>query len=299
MADENFAQLSARLASVEEVLKQVSYNTRYVAQVLSKLELPSHIQAAQELFYGQLIQIPRYQEAKRLQRFERKVFSQNGEDGIIQEIFNRIGTASQSFLEVGVEHGRETNTTWLLQKGWRGVWVDADRQNSDQIGKQFASYLKDRRLILRIAFATAENIVPLLDEIQYPGEFDLVALDIDRNTYYLWKALGRLKPRVVVVEYNALYPPEQDWRVEYVPERTWNNTSHFGASLKAYELLGKELGYCLVGCDTVGVNAFFVREDLVGDHFAAPFTSENHYEPPRYYLYRTPGHPRAFDDGPG
>ena len=42
------------------------------------------------------------------------------------------------------------------------------------------------------------------------------------------------------------------------------------------------MGYSLVGCDVLGINAFFVRHDLADGKFLKPFTSENHYEPPRY-----------------
>lgn len=298
MPNEEIEQLAKRLAGVEEMLKRLAYNSYAMGNFFATLGLARHIRTAQELFYAQLMQDPRYQQPKRLQRFERQVFSQNGEDGIIQEIFNRIGAASQCFLEIGIGDGRETNTTWLLQKGWRGVWIEGDRNATQRATREFARHLSDRRLVLGTAFVTAENIAGLLDRAQFPGEFDLVSLDIDRNTFHLWQALGKLKPRVVVVEYNASIPPEQDWRVEYVPDRTWNGTNYYGASLKAFETLGKELGYCLVGCETAGANAFFVRQDLVGDHFADPFTSENHYEPPRYFLMRTVGHPRGFDDIP-
>jgi len=292
----NAEKLAARLAAVEESLKRLGDNTYAISNLLTKLGLGRQIQAAQELFHAQLMKEPRYGEPKRLQRFERQVFSQNGEDGIIQEIFNRIGTASRSFLEIGIEDGRETNTTWLLQKGWRGVWIDGNRNATQRAAREFARPLSDGRLVLETASVTAENIEGLLEKIRFPSEFDLVSLDIDRNTFYLWQALRRLRPRVVVIEYNAIIPPDEDWRVEYAADRGWNGTSYFGASLKAYETLGRELGYCLVGCETLGVNAFFVRQDLVGDHFAAPFTSENHYEPARYFLVRTVGHPRGFDD---
>ena len=76
----------------------------------------------------------------------------------------------------------------------------------------------------------------------------------------------------------------------------YNTTSYMGANLKAYERLGAEMGYALVGCELSGINAFFVRRDLCGDKFAEPFTAENHFEPPRYFLLRRDGHPRCFTD---
>ncbi len=75
------------------------------------------------------------------------------------------------------------------------------------------------------------------------------------------------------------------WVIPYDPKGMWDGTSHTGASLKALGELGARKGYSLVGCNISGVNAFFVRDDLLGDHFAAPYTAENHYEPSRYDLY--------------
>ena len=102
--------------------------------------------------------------------------------------------------------------------------------------------------------------------------------------------------RVAVVEYNALMPPWLDWKVDYRSDAWYDGTLYQGASLKALELLGTRLGYSLVGCDVCGVNAFFVRNDLLGSHFAAPYSAENHYEPARYWLIDTVGHPRGFGE---
>jgi hypothetical protein len=97
----------------------------------------------------------------------------------------------------------------------------------------------------------------------------------------VWEGLRDFRPRVVVVEYNSSLPADLDWKVNYDPLRTWDGTNNFGASLKAFEKLGISLGYSLVGCDFLGTNAFFVRDDLVAGKFASPFTAENHHEPLR------------------
>ena len=100
---------------------------------------------------------------------------------------------------------------------------------------------------------------------------------------------------MLVVEYNASVPPSDRWVIPYDAARAWDGSVQFGAGLKAYEELGRELGYALVGCTLAGVNAFFVREDLVGDRFAGPFTAEAHHEPPRYWLRWRSGHPRGVE----
>jgi len=110
------------------------------------------------------------------------------------------------------------------------------------------------------------------------------------------EGLRDFRPRVVVVEYNASLPPDIDWKVRYDASRGWDGSNNFGASLKAFEILGRDLQYSLVGCDYIGVNAFFVRSDLIADRFSPPFTAENHYEPPRYALWNRRGHPAAILD---
>ena len=237
---------------------------------------------------------PRYSDPKRLLCYQRQVCSQNGEDGIIHEIFRRIGVTNRIFAEVGVGNGAENNSAFLLSRGWTGFWIDGD--------DCFVKALQDRRdlgdgcLKSLVSFVTRENIAKLFEELGVPKEFDLLSLDIDQNTYFAWDGVRGYCPRVVVVEYNSAIPPDIDWKVHYQPDRVWNGSQNFGASLKAYEILGRELGYSLVGCELVGANAFFVRDDLLGDKFAAPYTSENHYEPPRYGLRSRRSHLPAILD---
>jgi hypothetical protein len=250
----------------------------------------------QHQYIEHLLAQPRYADPKRLHRYEHQVFSQNGEDGALGEIFRRIGTTDRTFLEIGVGDGLENNTTFFLAQGWKGTWLDGDHDGLERAKTIFWQPLSRGDLVVREALITAENIAGILNELKVPTEFDLFSLDIDRNTYYVWQALKHLRPRVLVLEYNSTYPAQVDWKVEYKPELMYNCTAYMGASLKAYERLGAELGYALVGCELSGINAFFVRRDLCGDKFAEPFTSENHFEPPRYFLLRRDGHPRCFTD---
>ncbi len=145
-------------------------------------------------------------------------------------------------------------------------------------------------------YVDQENSTTVFEQLGVPQTFDLMSLDIDQNTYYLWKALQDYAPRVVVVEYNAMIPSFIDWKVHYEADKMWDGSQNFGASLKAFELLGRELGYRLVGCDFNGVNAFFVREELAAGNFLAPFTAENHFEPPRYEYIHRRGHAPALLD---
>lgn len=282
--DETLQKLLAGQAEISGLLRVLATHAQFQTQM------------QQEQFYHNLLRLPRYAEPARLNRFEHKVFSQNGEDGVIAEIFRRIGTTDRMFVEIGVGNGLECNTTYLLWKGWKGIWLDGDAQSLSAASVEFRDPIASGALKIFHAVVSGQNIADLLHRVGAPVEFDLLSIDIDRNTHFIWKALAHLKPRVVVVEYNSTIPPGDEFAVHDDPNAVWNGSLYFGASLKTFEKIGRELGYALVGCELVGANAFFVRQDLVADRFAAPFTAENHYEPPRYFLPRQSGHPPRFGE---
>ncbi|MDB4916839.1 MAG: hypothetical protein JWM95_4483 [Gemmatimonadetes bacterium] len=232
---------------------------------------------------------PKYQDPKRLNRYDFQIFSQNGEDGMIQEIFRRIGTSNRFFLEFGVGNGLENNTAALLLYGWSGAWIDGDTAQIAKIRRTYAQPIGAGRLALKNAFVSAENIEQHFRDLQVPAEPDFLSIDIDGNDYWVWQAIEAYRPRVVVLEYNAHYGASLGWVQKYNPDHRWKGTSYFGVSLKALEVLGRRKGYTLVACNFFGNNAFFVRGDLVADLFFAPFTAETHFEPARFYLYRRNG----------
>ena len=205
---------------------------RTAAQTLVKLQIDQYVQK-------HLFAEPRYHDPKRLNRFEYSVFSQFGEDGIIAEIFRRIGETSRFFVEFGVGDGVENNTTYLLTKGWAGAWVEGNSHQVEKIHTRFASVLRDRKLALKQACVTAENAESLLSELSVPQEFDLLSIDIDYNTYWVWRAISSYRPKAIVVEYNAAFPPGDPWIVAYHPDGAWDGSSHMGASLTSLCALGE------------------------------------------------------------
>lgn len=227
---------------------------------------------------------PRHNDPKRLLRYGFKVYSQCDEDGMIQEIFRRIGTGTRTFVEFGVETGIECNTVKLLIEGWHGLWIDGSPAGVGQIRTHFAAFLNERRLQVLESFITAENINSLIQQGGFTGDIDLLSIDIDNNDYWVWKAIEVVKPRVVVIEYNATLRPPLSLVVPYNPVQTWNGSNYFGASLEALVRLGRDKGYRLVGCSMSGANAFFVQDAVAGDLFLDPPTAEEHYEPPRYFF---------------
>ncbi|MEI7525477.1 MAG: hypothetical protein WCJ95_14150 [Mariniphaga sp.] len=219
-----------------------------------------------------------------LNKYEFQVYSQNGEDGIIKEIIDRLKLESGFFVEFGVQNGLETNTTLLLLKGWKGLWIEANETDFNYINKKFESKLNSKQLTVMNNFITAENVEHLFDLAKVPVELDLLSIDIDSNDYWVWKAIKKFSPKVVVIEYNAFYPPDVEWIMPYDNAKVWDSTTYYGASLKSLYLLGKEKGYKLIACSYIGVNAFFVREDLSSKFKDYPLMEI--YQPVRYFLRR-------------
>jgi hypothetical protein len=263
-------------AEILALIEKQEQRSRYLAQL--------RVQHA----WDEEVKKPRHADPKRLVRYGYKVYSQNDEDGIIAEIFHRIGPANRTFVEFGVETGIECNTAKLLVDGWRGLWIDANPQSVAAIRDNFASFIADGRLSVVESRVTAENINDLLAQSGVGRDIDLLSIDIDFNDYWVWKAIDAVNPRVVVVEYNATLRPPMSLVVPYRPETQWDGSNYYGASLDALVKLGTEKNYRIVGCSIAGVNAFFVRADLTGDRFLEPATAQEHYEPPRHYFYLLP-----------
>lgn len=235
---------------------------------------------------------PRYADQRSISAAYGQVYSQNNEDGIIAEIFRRIGTDSKTFIEIAAGDGIENTTRLLLETGWRGLWVEAGDAEADCIRNLMRTPIADGRLAFVNDKVTIDNVEAMVEQSGFVTP-DYISVDIDYNTSHVWRKLMRFRPRLFCIEYNGHYPPSTDYEVPYREDKFWAGTTKFGASLKAMERIGAEHGYRLVGCDIFGVNAFFVREDLCSEAlFIGPFTAEQHYEPPRFSAVAMRGHAR-------
>ena len=213
-----------------------------------------------------------------------KVFSQQDEDGILEEIFKRIGTKSKNFIEIGVETGEECNTTYLLHKGWKGLWIEGNFDFKKKIDYIFSKYLKNN---LKITYCKVnpKNInQEILKYFKQNEEIDLLSIDIGTHTYHTLENMNFINPRVIVTEYNAKYGPTLEWKIKYDENSAWDGSDNYGASLKSFEKMLKEKKYKLVACNISGVNAFFVKEELINDNFENNFTSEYHFNDGKYWL---------------
>ena len=209
--------------------------------------------------------------------YELSVYSQNGEDGVLAEILRRIGPGRREFVEFGVERGTEGNCVALADVlGWSGLFMEADPSHAHGLAWKYRNH--DRVATVRTR-VTAENIDELLAAHAVSEEPDVLAIDVDGNDLWIWRALTWARPRVVVIEYNAQLDQTRPLVVPYDPDWSWQGTDWFGASLAALELVGREKGYVLVHTELNGVNAFFVRDDVASgfdDIRQVPRRSQNY-----------------------
>ena len=195
---------------------------------------------------------------------EFRVFSQWGEDGIIQYLINRVPVEHNSFIEFGVEDYKESNTRFLLiHDNWSGLVIDGSAQNVEKIKKDNIYWRYD--LTALSEFITRDNINSLIGR-RFQGDVGILSIDIDGNDYWIWEAVEVVSPRIVICEYNSVFGVEKAVSVPY--DSTFNRTSahfsnlYFGASLPALCSLAGRKGYIFVGCNKAGNDAFFVRKDV-------------------------------------
>jgi len=206
---------------------------------------------------------------KSLGEVEFQVFSQRGEDGIIQYIISQVETPHKIFIEFGVENYVESNTRFLLiNNNWAGLVIDGDKRNVKFIKSDFIYWKYD--ITAYQGFITAENINELINRYTPYEDIGLLSIDIDGNDYWVWAAIDVIKPRIVVCEYNSVFGPTETvsvpYRTDFQKAKAHYSNLYFGASLPALRYLAEKKGYDFIGTGEAGVNAFFVRKDI-----SAPF----------------------------
>jgi hypothetical protein len=203
-----------------------------------------------------------------LHEAEFKVFSQFGDDGIIQYLVHRLQCLPDTFVEFGVGNYRESNTRFLLlNNNWRGLVLDEDESSINFIHEDEIYWR--HTLTARRAFITRENIDELLREAGFAGQIGLLSIDIDGNDYWVWENIAIVDPVIVIVEYNSTFGPNLAITIPYEPHFARHQAHYsgqfWGASLRALKLLADRKGYSLVGCNSAGNNAYFVRNNKVAD----------------------------------
>lgn len=200
---------------------------------------------------------------------EKNIFS-----GLLENIFNQIGTTNKYYVEFGFTDIEELydNTTFLKKyHGWSGLWMDVSPTTF---------YDKQKNADVKIHKITAENINDLFELYNVPEIFDLLVIDVDYNDLWIWKALNeKYKPRLLMIEYNLFIPPGESKVVVYDPDLIITECDqYFGGSFDALLKLSKEKNYQLIGCSDA--NMLFVPNELVDGNFIIPDDIYNLYVPP-------------------
>ncbi len=221
---------------------------------------------------------------------EFKMYSQNGEDGILLYLFSLLGSGAKTAVEIGAGNGIECNAANLIiNRGWRGLLFDGD-ENNVAVGREFYESGPNTSWFppaVTQAWITRENLNGLITGFGFADEIDLFSLDLDGIDYWIWDALDCIQPRVVVVEYNWTWGPSEARTVPYeanlslppLEGRTRADNIYFGSSLNALVKLGRTKGYRLVGCNHWGFNAFFVQNG-VGEQWFPEVSPESCFDTP-------------------
>lgn len=196
---------------------------------------------------------------------EFRVYSQWGEDGILQHLVRHVPISRKVFVEFGVESYVESNTRYLLiNDNWSGLVIDGSSEHIQSI-KNDEIYWR-YNIKAEHAFITRDNINDLIRRNGISGEIGVLSVDIDGNDYWVWEAIDVVLPSIAVVEYNGRFGPDRAVTVPYdegfVRSVAHSSNIYYGASLAAMCMLGERKGYAFVGCNLAGNNAFFVRKDL-------------------------------------
>lgn len=221
------------------------------------------------VMHGKLIsEIHSSKTTKILQDYEFKVFSQWGEDGILQKLIGCVEIANRTFIEFGVEDFYESNCRYLLMNNnWSGFVMDGSQINIDRMRHSY--FYWKYQLDSVAAFITRSNVNQLLASSGFDHDLGILSIDVDGVDYYLFEAISDFRPRIVILEYNAVFGGDRKITVPYADDFRRTNshysTLYFGASLAALTHLANRKGYTLVGTSSTGVNAFFVRNDLMND----------------------------------
>lgn len=200
--------------------------------------------------------------AKWIQRKEFRVYSQFGDDGILQWLVYFLKLDNKNFIEFGAGDFFESNTHFLLVNNrWRGLVMDGSDRNIHRI--QNADIYWRYQLTAKQVFIDKDNINSIIKE----SGFDKVAylhIDLDGNDYWILESIDlvSLSPDILVLEYNAIYGSEAAVTIPYDPKflrvDAHYSCKYWGASLQALNYLAEKKGYYFIGCNSAGNNAYFL-----------------------------------------
>jgi hypothetical protein len=242
-------------------IKRAAYRS-----IKTTLQLDERLDQINMLQGKMIVEMNSSKHSTNLQDYEFKVFSQWGEDGILQRLIGCIDIKNKTFIEFGVEDFHESNCRFLLMNNnWSGFVIDGSRSNIERLRNSY--FYWKYPIESSVSFITKRNINDVLSASKFDHDLGILSIDIDGVDYFILEAITDYRPRILIVEYNAVFGKERKITVPYA-DNFLRTTSHysnlyFGASLAALTRLANNKGYTLVGTTSAGVNAFFVRNDLM------------------------------------
>lgn len=234
-----------------------------------------------------------------IQSAEFKVFSQFGDDGIIQFLVNYLDLPHKTFVEFGVEDYRESNTRFLMvNNNWKGLIMDGSEENMRKVVS--SGYYWRYDLTAKKLFVDKDNINAFIAEQGFAGRLGLLHIDIDGNDYWLWKAIDAIDPTIVIMEYNSVFGSEKPWTVPYDKDfqRTKAHSSNlfWGSSILSLCDLAEEKGYIFIGTNSAGNNAYFIKKGF--EKGLRALAAKEGYTLSRYRESRDPQGRKTFISGP-
>jgi len=186
--------------------------------------------------------------------FRKNVYSQNGEDGIIQELLRRFPSRTYWVCEFGTLDGIQYSNTFKLieQGGYNAVYIESDRKSYQQLLETCSKQPTIIPINREVGYEGDNKLDNILATTPIPTEFDVLSIDIDSSDYHVWKAVEKYSPRIVIIEINSSISPT-DPNYIYGPEGV------IGTSFLPMLRLGESKGYTLI-CHTG--NLIFVRNDI-------------------------------------
>jgi len=245
---------------LNKIASRIRRHNRTLFSLDSRLD---ELKLNQGKILGELNKLKR---SRNIQDYEFKIFSQWGEDGIITKLVSCLEIKNKTFIEFGVQDFTESNCRYLMMNNnWAGFVIDGSSENIHRLRSSY--YYHQYQIDSAAAFITKENINELLRQSRFDRDLGILSIDLDGVDYYICEAIEEFQPRILILEYNAVFGKDRKITVPYEAAflRTKNHYSnlYYGASLAAMQYLADIKGYTIVGTTTSGGNAFFVRNDLI------------------------------------
>ena len=204
---------------------------------------------------------PKYKSLKNISDLDYKVFSQNGEDGIIDYLLFSLNIVTPKFIEIGIGNYEESNTRYLFETtNSKGLIIDCMKNLKTEVLRSTKLWRGDLKIIED--FVDSENINKILEENSFNKEIDLFSLDIDGIDYWVLKKIPNNFSKIIVAEYNSNFGHELEITVPNIKRFNRNKYHYsnlcFGTSLKALINLLQKKNYTFIGTDNSKLNAFFV-----------------------------------------